>query len=524
MSFQMNEQSSIQANGSFKEFLIKNKRNRISLILAAIAIVIQFGVFKYFYPFANFIHGDSFSYLDAAYHNLSINTYLIGYSNFLRFISVFTKSDFILTGFQYLLIQGSILILLFTIFYFYSPGKVIQVILLCFMVLNPLFLHLGNLVSSDGYFLSLSLLWLTLLLWIIHQPSKRVIIGYVLILFLAFTTRYNAMIYPVISAGAFCLSKLSIRQKLISIFSTLIICGLFVGFTTYKYKKLTGYRQYSPFSGWQWANNAMYAYRYVDISERKLVPKKFRVLDNMIREYFDSTKNLKKYPVEGYLASTFYMWSKGMPLMKYRDNLFKKDTTVTELKKWASMGPLYKAYGIYIIKQYPMHFARYFIWPNANKYYSPPLEFLESYNSSKDSVLFVAQAWFSYKSAKIASRMKDKKVWILNFYPIFSGTINFVMLCSLLCYLILKGWAFNNKFNKVIILAGTIWLLNAGFTILASSAALRFQSFPIILASIIVAILLDWMVQLIARIKNETVNSINKDPKMNKRVSSESIA
>ncbi|MBO9565799.1 MAG: hypothetical protein J7621_23685, partial [Niastella sp.] len=57
------------------------------------ALVIQFSIFKYLYPFASFIHGDSFSYLQAANENLSINTYMVGYSNFLRLFSVFTKSD-----------------------------------------------------------------------------------------------------------------------------------------------------------------------------------------------------------------------------------------------------------------------------------------------------------------------------------------------------------------------------------------------------------------------------------------------
>jgi hypothetical protein len=503
----MNEQITTPATEvSFKDFLFKNKRNRTILILAGMAIVVQFAIFKYLYPFASYIHGDSFSYINAAEGNLSINTYLIGYSKFLRLFSVISNSDFLLTSFQYLFIHGSVLFLLFTIFYFYSPKNLVRCILLCFMVFNPLFLHLGNLISSDGFFLGLSMIWFTLLLWIINKPSKNVLIWHAIVLFLAFTVRYNAMIYPIISATAFWLSKLSIKQKLVSLFASVSLCVLFMIFTSFQYKKLTGYWQYSPFSGWQLANNAMYAYRYVDINERKSVPNKFLILDNMIRAFYDSTKDTKKYPSESMMASTFYMWSPGMPLYKYKDLLFKKDSQSNDLKKWASMGPFYKKYGLYIIKKYPWHFVQYFIWPNANKYYAPPVEFLESYNGGRDRVTTTTKKWFNYKNTKVNTRMKNNKVWILDFYPILSGIINLVIICSLSCYLLLKGWKNYIFFNRMVLLGCIFWLLNAGFTISASSAALRFQSFPILLTTTLALMMIDWMINLMSSIRRERTN------------------
>lgn len=494
---------------SFKDFLFKNKRNRAILWIAAMAIVIQFSVFRYFYPFASYIHGDSFSYLHAANENLSINTYMVGYSNFLRLISVFTKSDTILVAFQYILVQGAALFFLFTLFYFHPASKVVQILLLSFTTLNPLFLHMANLVSSDCLFLAISFIWLTFLLWIIFQPSSNILICHAVVLFIAFTLRYNALIYPFISMAVIILSKQTAKRKIWGTVAGLLLCGWFVGFTTYKYKKLTGYWQYSPFSGWQWANNAMYAYRYVDSTERKPVAKKFQSLDNMIRQYFDSTKDTKRFPVENIMASTFYMWSPGMPLMKYRDSLFKKDTSAGELKKWASMGPFYKEYGIYIIKKYPLHFLRYFIWPNANKYYAPPIEFLDSYNSGKSTVTEQARKWFNYSSINVKTRMKSKETFILDFYTILSGVINVVMLIMLLYYLTLKGWKHRTTFRKIVLLGGTIWLLNAGFTIFASSPALRFQSFPILLTVISSLLLVDW---LWAIAMNTKITNAKKDP------------
>jgi hypothetical protein len=492
---------------TFREFLFRSRRHRINFYVAASAIIIQFAVFKYLYPFASYIHGDSFSYLGAAQNNLSINTYLIGYSKFLRIFNTFAKPDFMLVAFQYLFIQLSVLFLLFTIFYFYKPGRTAQLFLICFMVFNPLFLHLSNMVSSDGFFLASSCTWFALLLWIIHKPSNKIIFWQAIVLFVSFTTRYNALIYPLIAGFAFLLSKLTWKKKMIGFSSGLILCGLFVAFTMIQYKNLTGYWQYSPFSGWQFANNAMYAYRSVDSADRKPVPSKFQALDNSIRNFYNKNKNKARYVIEQGEASTVYMWTPQMPLMQYRDSLFKKTKdSLAEFKKWATMGPFYKEYGVLIIRQYPWHFLRYFIWPNFRKYYAPPVEFLEEYNSGKRRVNEMTKVWFGYKSLEVKVRMGDNKVWILDFYPILSGVINLIMLFGLIYYILLKGWRYNLIFNKIILLASAVWLLNAAFTIFASSVALRFQSFPVILTTTFSLLLIDWMRQLMMRLKMEVGN------------------
>jgi hypothetical protein len=503
---------------SFKAFLFNNRRNRMILYIAAAAIVIQFAIFKYLYPFASYIHGDSFSYINAAEKNLDINTYPIGYSRFLRLFSVFTNSDTALVTFQYLFIQASALFLLFTIFYFYKAGKTIQYMLIGYMVFNPLFLHLGNLVSSDCVFACLSLTWFSLMLWIIHRPTNKIIFWHTVVLFIAFTVRYNAIIYPFIATLAFWLSRLPIRKKMAGIVAGVLLCGLFAGYTSYKYKKLTAHWQFSPFSGWLLANNAMFAYRFVDNVDHKSVPKKFQALDNMIWNFFARARNLTAS--EEAQASTFYMWTPGLPLMKYRDSLFiaAKDSA-KEFKKWASMGPFYKEFGWYIIKKYPWHFVRYFMWPNSHKYYAPPLEFLENYNSKKGTVTEQAKTWFGYKSTKVKTRTSDGKVWVLDFYPILSGIINVVMLFGLLYYILLKGWQYNPVFKKIVAMGGVVWLLNAVFTIWASSAALRFQSFPVLLTTTFALLLVDWMAQLMRSIKLES-----KKEKISEQFSQEAIA
>lgn len=490
-----------QPGSSFSDFLFKNKYNRHFLWFAAIVAVVQFSVFKYFYPFASYIHGDSFVYLSAAAQNLDVDTHLIGYPRFLRLFSVFSNSDTVLTAFQYLVAQASGLFFLFTLFYFHPIGRTIQYILVGFMVINPMFLYMANMVSSDCLFMSLSLTWFTLLLWLIHRPSIRIILWHTLVIAFAFMVRYNALVYPAIAILAFLLARLSWRKKVIGILAPAVLCGLFILYTGNKYSELTGIWQFSPFSGWQAANNAMYTYRYVDSIDRKPVPAKFRVLDSMIRNYFDTHRDIKKYPLEDVKASTFYMWSAGMPLYDYREKVFRdrKDSTASDLKRWVTMGPLYKEYGTYILKQYPLQYAQYFIWPNFIKYYAPPAEFLEFYNGGYDSVHPRAVTWFRYSSDKIHSRIKDPRAYPLEVYPILTGIMNVVLVCCLACYIWLGGWRQQNNFNRTVLLVTITWLLNAVFTIVSSPAAIRLQAFPILLETTFALVLVDWLWKLAAQ-------------------------
>jgi hypothetical protein len=499
--YQLNNMSTLQneptSEQTFSQFLFHNRRNRIILYLAAAAVIIQFTLFKYLYPFANYMHDDSFQYLIAADRNSTIEFYPIGYSKFLRLVSVFAKPDLVLVSIQYLMIQCSTIYFLFTIFYFYKVGSVTQAVLFCFMIFNPLCLHLGNMVSSDGLFLALSITWFALLLWIIFKPSNKIICWHAIVLFAAFTVRYNALIYPLIALLAFGLSKLPIRKKVFGLGFGLLLIGWFVGLSMFQYKKLTGYWQFSPFSGWQWANNAMFAYREVASVNRKPVPLKFRALDNMVRNFHDKHPNLQLPE-----AGSPYMWTEWFPLMRYQDSLFKaKDPSATELKKWASMGPFYSSYGLYIIKKYPIYFLRYFVWPNTRKYFAPPLEFLEYYNTGQSTVQESATQWFGYTNNQVKTRMKSRKVWILQYYPFLVSITNIILLLGLLSYILLQGWQYNTAFIKSILLAGFVWIANAGFTIFLASAALRFQSFPALLNETFSLLLIDWIAQLIQRMK-----------------------
>jgi hypothetical protein len=213
----------------------------------------------------------------------------------------------------------------------------------------------------------------------------------------------------------------------------------------------------------------------------------------MVTSYFDTTRDLRKHPEEALKANTVYMWDPGSPLQRYMEQEFKKDSSAPELQKWASMAPLYTAYGNWLIRTYPLQFAEHYLWPNAMKYYAPPVEFLESYNMGIDSVTEIAKVWFGYKKSKVRTYFKDLKVSTLNFYPALVGVLNVVFLMSLLAFVALDGYRKKAIPRPTLLLVAGLWIINFGFSVYASPIALRFQFFPVLVFISMALLLLEYV-------------------------------
>jgi hypothetical protein len=237
----------------------------------------------------------------------------------------------------------------------------------------------------------------------------------------------------------------------------------------------------------------MYAYRYVDSQDLQKTPPKFAEIDKMVRLYFDTSRNLKKSPWEMIKASTMYMWDSRSPLQKYMNLSFKKDSTVPELKRWASMGPLYSAYGKYLIHTYPLTYFTYYILPNALKFYSPPAEFLDQYNMGRDTVGKIIQIWFGYKSNKVRTAFKTFNVPILKFMPFLAGTVNVLFILGLISLRLLNGIENRSTLSKVLILSAVLWIFNFTFSVFASPVTLRYQLFALQVSTILSLLLVDYI-------------------------------
>lgn len=476
---------------NFFTFVFNVRYNRLFLVVSIVVILIQLICFKYFYPSPGFINGDSYSYIISAFYNLKVDTYPIGYSKFIRLFSVLSTNDVVLVSFQYLLTQISLVYLLFTLFFFYKISNWTKILLAAFTITNPVFLYLANYISSDSLFFSLSIFWFSSLIWIINTPTRNIIIAHVIVLFFAFTVRYNALTYPVVSFLGFVISRKGFVHKLLGFCIGIFLIGYFIHFTSRQYKSITGVNQFSPFSGWQIANNALYAYRFVDSAKRKELPNKFKGIDLDVRTYFDSTRDLKKNPQEMLYASTIYMWDSISPLRIYMEREARKDSISWDLKKWARVAPLYNEYGKVLILTYPKTFLSYYIWPNFLKFYAPPVEFLGTYSTNVDTIPPVAKQWFWLSTDKLKIRVSDMKVNVFNYYPIFSGILNAVYIMMSISFFTMGGSKKLRSIFELWMIGTLFWSVNLCFSVFASPVALRFQLVPLILCYVFNLILLD---------------------------------
>lgn len=465
------------------------------LWIALIAIPTQFLIFKIQYPYPNF-RGDSAAYIHAALIHANATEWPVGYSKFLSIVHFISHSDNLLVSIQYLLLELSALLFIFTLKYFMKPGKIVFNILFFFNVFNPVFLHLGNYIMSDALFISLSLLWITQLFWIIYRPSFIQIFPQAILLLGLFTVRYNALFYPLVASLAFILSSLRQSVKIAGITFSLALIGLFIGFIGSSFYKLNGVRQFSPFGGWQLANNALYMYGNMQLNGPVKVPAQFLELDNLTRKSFTSDKR-KELMVNHQSIRDFYIWDTvNSPLWQYMKYKYKDDAATSSYIKWITMGPIYLAYGNYLIKKYPTEYFRYFVSPNIANFFLPQIADLNYYNQGTNRLVYVEAIWFDYKYLGITRAPTNYELSIIKPYPIVMGFFNIFFLLSFIFYLLFSGYKLVEiMFNKTIILIFSFWLINFCFSISASTIEIRYQIFQFILCVSMSTILMELLLK-----------------------------
>ncbi|GEP89888.1 hypothetical protein CTE07_15330 [Chitinophaga terrae (ex Kim and Jung 2007)] len=188
------------------------------------------------------------------------------------------------------------------------------------------------------------------------------------------------------------------------------------------------------------------------------------------------------------------MWDLNSPLNIYARTLVRKDTTDGGLKTWAVAAPMMNDYGIQLIKTYPTEFFRYYIIPNSIKYYTPPVEFMEVYNSGVGYVNPIAKKWFHLKSSKVTNRVKGLEIRMLDYFPILVAVMNVLIVLNIISFFVLK---MNRQFPELlefISIVFVVWLINFGFSVFSAPIALRFQLFPILISMALVFLLMEKLI------------------------------
>jgi hypothetical protein len=304
-----------------------------------------------------------------------------------------------------------------------------------------------------------------------------------LLLLACFTVRYNAIYYPLIAVLAFILSRQSWQRKLAGIgLGVLLVVGSFA-YTSNKMQEVTGKRQFSAFGGWQLANNALYMYEHIPAGQRGAIPARFEKLEKMVREHMDTLSRVKLTGQDS-AANFFYLWSDKGPLVQYMVRTWKKDTITPQFKRWASEGPLYQDYAMYLIQKYPMQFASEFLLPNSVKYAVPPSEFLGIYNMGGDSVGKLAKDWFNYRTLKVRDHNdKNARIGVTQLYPFVGTLVNAFLLICVVGLAVFTGFKQGDKgLYRLLFMVLFFWVLNMGFSIFASPIVLRYQVFPIVVS------------------------------------------
>jgi hypothetical protein len=374
-----------------------------------------------------------------------------------------------------------------------KPGRGVKTFLLLFFLFEPLPLYVANYISADALFIGFSLLWLSTLVWIIYQPRPWMIAVHAFLLLGCFTLRYNAIYYPFIAMLAFLISRQSWKRKVVGIAASILLVSVSFFYTSGKMKDLSGKWQFSAFGGWQMANNALYMYEHIPAVQRGPIPRQYAALETMVRQHMDTLKKVK-FSHEDSVNAFFYLWSGRGPLVQYLAQQYKKDSTTPYLKRWATEGPLYGSYGMYLIKKYPVQFAEEWMLPNAVKFAVPPTEFLGTYNMGGDSVGALAKDWFKYKTRQVQHRDKKKpqEIAATEWFPVFGAMANILLVMGLIGVAFL-GAVKRKEYGLIqfLILVLALWLANGAFSIFASPIVLRYQVFPLFVAFVVGAIMIE---------------------------------
>jgi hypothetical protein len=460
---------------SFSRFLIKNTLNKKYLLIATAGIFIQFILFKLCYPFADYFN-DSYTYIDAAANNYVISVRPLGFSRFLSLVHALTTSDTALIFIHYLTIQLGLLYFFFTLRYFFPLRNGISHVLFALLVFNPVTLYLSNYVSSDAIFASVSLIWFTLLIWLINRPTWTQLLIMAELLYVLFLFRYTALYLPAVAIPAILFSRRNWLFKVSGII--LVVVPMYLGMQNIKSltQKDTGTRVFSAFGSWMAVNNALNMYQYIKVQDKDLPTADCIALNKIVKQYFDSLPaSAKPGPVE-------LLWSNNSPLKTYMYALQKQKKIKGYFRAWHAVAPVFSQYSNSLVLHHPVAFMRFYIWPNSKVFFLPPLECFRSYNEQKNTVDSVAMNWFRYNSDRVTSINKTVQATILSPMP-WLWLLSNIIFCSGLILVLsrIKRYKLSPALVRTLLVAAAFWGVHFCFSIYASPIVFRYHYFPMML-------------------------------------------
>ena len=348
---------------SFYRFCIA-KEQRLEIIIVLGIALLSATMLIILYPFPDTM-ADSHGYIDAA----AADTYQIyrpfGYSLFLQVLNnISTRISSVFIA-QHIIHTLSILWFILSVGFFWRKTRGYYLFVL-FTAFTPVYWYLSNSIMSDSVFASISILWITCILWAAKGYKttnlyKIVIIftaAQALFLFAMLHTRHIAMFYPILSIPLFiCVFK---KRSWLPILFTIAAIFIFRAQTINNTAKLTDIKRFSSgFEGWQLANNALHIVPHINTKPSRMPTRKLQDLHTLVMHYKDTISIITK----GNRITSAFMWNNRLPLKSYMFYNMQINKT-PYLIEWMELGPVYSKYGSTLIKIHPFLFAKHYLIPN----------------------------------------------------------------------------------------------------------------------------------------------------------------
>jgi hypothetical protein len=267
-----------------------------------------------------------------------------------------------LTFVQYTLHILSISAFLFTIRHLFSLGRVPFYVMKAFCLVAPVPLYFCNYALSDSLFASLTVVWITAGMALLHKRSVWLVAIHLLSMFLALEVKYAALVYPLVSAVLFGVVFAGrgwrIARAVTMALVPLAILLTYYSMTRRDMERATGVDTFSGFSGWSLANNSVMILPYVKPDIGEMHDPEVRTAHHFVMQFPEN-----HYRYDAKLNTAEFMWSKdraGKALLKYVRA--QKDSDY--FHAWVYAGAVWGKYGSFLVKRYPVEFARYFLLPN----------------------------------------------------------------------------------------------------------------------------------------------------------------
>jgi hypothetical protein len=319
-------------------------------------------------------------------------------------------------------------------------------------------------VISDSLFISLTVLWLSTLIWVLYNGNLPSALLHMVVLFALIQVRYTGLFYPLFSV---CALVYVYRKKLQVALAAIPLLILWYTYSHSKSEMIRVYKTdtFSAFSGWQTANNAFHIVPYIDLKIGNIRNPELKKIHLVALETPDSI--YKQYGI-----TDVYMWDATKPGKRYFLRYVEQHET-HYLISWARASVYLNDYGRLLMIKYPVAYFRYFLLPNARLVFFPKwTEMLEQSELIEDK----NNDWFTLNEDDTKEQKPDLfKQYYFPIMPALTFILWILVVASLVFFALrMKRYPVSKQQKSVILFMFAFLLAYVAFHIIAAPVAVRY--------------------------------------------------